>query len=282
MALNSSWYFNDLINFVAPIIANNPENGFDLKLSIWLDPTEMLEKTYKRWKTSINDGQNLTRENQVRHLLELWKETVGGSKATYGELVRLTAGKEFPISIVEDIQNHLACITNEMSFQEPRQKNNLNARRRNYYQTKVGQTKNDENHLSEQGDNLEDNEFAELMKMEEDYKEFLIFKRFKEAGESFENGMIEDNIIDTEIQQFRSYVISQKQGNYNKKLPRELPPLPNESVAADMNNKSQADAMLETPSDFNSKKLYETNILHYLQNLLIQIYLIIRTFWKIK
>ena len=101
--------FSELLNFLAPRIANHPvfEDGFDIDLVNWLNPSGILQKSYSRWKQS-QKGQGQSAEAQSRYLLELWKQHVGGSKATFDEFQKAITDKALTGQLIEDIERKIS------------------------------------------------------------------------------------------------------------------------------------------------------------------------------
>ena len=104
--------FMELVNFLAPRIARHPSfnDGFDYNIANWLDLTEEIYRIYSRWKYSPFSGQGKSAELQSRHLLELWKQHVGRSKATFGEFKKAIRGKELTGQLIEDIDNRMEAL----------------------------------------------------------------------------------------------------------------------------------------------------------------------------
>ena len=101
--------FTELVNFLAPRIARHPafNDGFDFNLASWLDPSGEINRLYNTWKNSPIRGQSKSAEGQSRHLLELWKEHVGGRKATFDEFKKAIRGKELTGQLIEDIEHRM-------------------------------------------------------------------------------------------------------------------------------------------------------------------------------
>ena len=95
--------FSELANFLAPKISEHPTNGFELDIANWLDRSGQLLKSFERWKNNPSGGMNKSSEYQCRHLLELWKQLVGRSKATFAEFKILISEKPFTRELIEDI-----------------------------------------------------------------------------------------------------------------------------------------------------------------------------------
>jgi len=101
--------FDDILNIVAPKIAEHPEfvNGFDLNLANWLDTTGALCNKYKAYKISPLQGMVQNPELQSRHLLNLWKHSVGSGNATLKEFRIAIVGKPFTAELIRVIVEHM-------------------------------------------------------------------------------------------------------------------------------------------------------------------------------
>ena len=109
--LLSKGEFQDLLDLLSPCIANHPIVGFDLMLSMWLDPTGTLSLSnkYREWRDCPLNGLSKPGEIRARYLLQLWKEGIGQRSATYDSFKALIIGKEYTAGILEkiDIRNSL-------------------------------------------------------------------------------------------------------------------------------------------------------------------------------
>ena len=100
--------FSELKEFLAPKIAGHPSfaEGFDLSLASWLDPSDKLLKSYRKWKNSC-ENQGQTPDLQSRHLLDLWKERFGESKATIEGFKEAIIDKDLTGQLIEEIDRKL-------------------------------------------------------------------------------------------------------------------------------------------------------------------------------
>ena len=130
--INEQGVFIDLVNKVAPLIANHPITGFDLKVANWLDPTGQLYKEYAQWKNSPSAGQSQAPDLQCRQLFEFWKALVGRRKATLKQFQAHLEGKDMTADILDRIKEDVVHDLKSPSLdgfqvgqqvQKPKQKN---------------------------------------------------------------------------------------------------------------------------------------------------------------
>ena len=100
--------FSELVNFLAPKISRHPSDGFELDIANWLDRSGQLLQFFRSWKNNPCGGLNQSSEYQCRHLLELWKQHVGRSKATFEEFKNAISGKPLTGELIEEI-DHVLC-----------------------------------------------------------------------------------------------------------------------------------------------------------------------------
>ena len=106
--------FSELLNLLAPKIAEHPEfgNEFDLNLANWLDTSGAVFNKYRAYKYSPIQGMVHSAELQARHLLILWKHHVGSGSATFTKFEIAIAGKPLTADIIEVIKDHIGTIRN--------------------------------------------------------------------------------------------------------------------------------------------------------------------------
>ena len=100
--------FLELLKFSAPLIATHPMAGFDVTVALRLDASGNLLAKYRLWKNNLcyAGGMGQTPENQCRYLLELWKELVGDSYATFDRFQHLLQGNEMTADLLLKFRNH--------------------------------------------------------------------------------------------------------------------------------------------------------------------------------